>query len=128
VKSHSPAKTWAILITVFACLFILSFYAEDIGRLTAQWGPKPPPAVPVHVQSRNGLSGEVAVFTNFHTNTLSVEVTFNNATFHQTKIYDLVLQPGQTQEIGWAEGWKVVPGETVTLSSADWASITYTFN
>ena len=87
-----------------------------------------PLPVPVTVGSRNGLSGEVAIFKSYYSKTVSVQVTFKNATFNQTKTYDLVLEPGQPHEIGWAEGWKVLPGETVELSSEGYANITCTFN
>lgn len=94
---------WIIVVLVFSLLIIFAPFAKRLGMLVGSKIYHPSP-VPVLVQSRNGLSGEVAIFNSFYTNKLSVEATFNNITFHQTKTYDLVLEPGESQEIGWAQG------------------------
>jgi len=100
-------------------LFTLLTPACDAGK----------PALPVKVQQRDALiaGGKVAIFTNNGNKTLSVLVILENATFKERKHYDLVLSPGQTQEIGGFEGWTVVPGETVRLTSAGYSSASYTF-
>lgn len=87
------------------------------------------PALPVKVQQRNALlaGGKVAVFKNTGSKTLSVLVVLENASFKERKRYDLVLSPGETKEIGGFEGWTVVPGETVRLTSDGHASASYTF-
>lgn len=87
------------------------------------------PALPVKVMQRNALlaGGKVAVFTNTGNKTLSVLVVFENASFKERKRYDMVLSPGETKEIGGFEGWTVVPGETVRLTSDGYASASYTF-
>ncbi len=100
-------------------LFTLFTPACDAGK----------PALPVKVMQRNALiaGGKVAVFTNTGNKTLSVLVVLENKSFNERKRYDLVLSPGQTKEIGGFEGWTVVPGETVRLTSDGYASASYTF-
>ena len=100
-------------------LFTLLTPACDAGK----------PSLPVKVMQRNALlaGGKVAVFTNTGNKTLSVLVVLENASFKERKRYDLVLSPGETKEIGGFEGWTVVPGETVRLTSDGYASASYTF-
>lgn len=117
VKSLTPAKQWAILIVFFAAFFVADHF-DLFGKIGAAYGNHfGPPVVPIEFSVRDGLVGKVAVFHNNSTKTLSVKVVFKNPTFNQSKECDLVFEQGDTKEIGWAEGWKLVPGETVTLSS-----------
>lgn len=108
-----------IAATCALALFTLLVPACDAGK----------PALPVKVQQRDALiaGGKVAIFTNTGNKTLSVVVILENASFKERKRYDLVLSPGQKQEIGGFEGWTVVPGETVRLTSDGYASASYTF-
>ena len=76
------------------------------------------PVLPVEVKQRNALlaGGKVACFKNTGQKTLSVLVKFENSSFGERKIYKLVLSPGEKEEIGGFEGWRVIPGETVSLN------------
>jgi len=85
--------------------------------------------VPVNVSWRDASwSGKhkVAIFHNLKDITLSVVVIFRNSSFGESKGYELVLSPGETKEIGWKEGWDVLPGETIELSSDNYLKQTWT--
>ena len=118
MKSLTPAKKWAILIAFFAAFFVADYF-DLFGKMGAAYGNHfGPPVVPIEFRVRDGLIGKVAVFHNISGKTISVKVVFKSHTVNQSKECDLVFEQGDTKEIGWAEGWKLVPGETVTLSSA----------
>jgi hypothetical protein len=117
MKAFTPAKQWVVLISFFAAFFVADHF-DLFGKMGAAYGNHfGQPVVPIEFSVRDGLIGKVAVFHNISSKTLSVKVVFKNSTFHQFKECDLVFEQGDTKEIGWAEGWKLVPGETVTLSS-----------
>jgi hypothetical protein len=86
--------------------------------------------VPIMVATRDALlaGGKVAILTNRRNATLCVVATFKNATFNQTKTFNLVFAPNEIKEIGGFEGWSVQPGETVELSSDDYLPATYSFS
>ena len=110
-------KHIAAVVTLALCALLTP--ACDAGK----------PALPVKVMQRNALlaGGKVAIFTNTGNKTLSVLVVLENASFEERKRYDLVLSPGEKKEIGGFEGWKVVSGETVSLTSDGYASASYKF-
>jgi hypothetical protein len=85
--------------------------------------------VPIAVADRNAMlaGGKVAILTNRKNATICVVATFKNASFKQTKTFNLVFAPNETKEIGGFEGWSVQPGETVELSSDDYEPRTYSF-
>ena len=87
------------------------------------------PPLPVKVMQRNAVlaGGKVAIFTNTGHKTLSVAVVLENSSFQQRQRFNVVLEPGETKEIGGFEGWRVLPGETVKLSCEGYASAGYTF-
>lgn len=92
----------------------------------------PPPPLPVQITQRNASSfsdgHKVARFTNTSTNTLSMVVTFRNDTFSERKTFNVVLRPSETKEIGWLEGWDLLPGETATITAPGYQvrSVTFT--
>ena len=82
--------------------------------------------VPVKVEFREARFDKslVAKFWNSTKDKyLVVIVTFRNETLNQTKKGSLELAPNETKEIGWAEGWKFVSGETIKIEHADYSTI-----
>jgi len=86
------------------------------------------PAVPVVVTYRESLvgNGKVAIFSNQTSNRLTITVTYRNKQLNQTKTEALDLDPNGKMEIGWLEGWRFLPGETITVSHPNYRSNTVT--
>jgi len=88
------------------------------------------PALPVEVWSRPALiaGGKVATFKNTGSKTLSLVIVFENSSFNEKKEYKVVLAPGASQQIGGFDGWKVLPGETVSIRSDGYATAKFVFS
>lgn len=76
------------------------------------------PALPVVVSYRPSLVGQglVAIFSNQSGNRLTLTVTFEDRTGQQRKTGTIDLDPNGRTEIGWLEGWRFEPGETIKIS------------
>jgi len=129
----------SILGTVIICVMLLPgiVIAQDAPKKsfwgkTVEWlnGGPPLPNVPVELRQRKALvaEGYVAMFKNPTASTISFVATFSNSTFHSSKTFNIVLEPGESKEIGGFEGWAVHAGETVTLSAKGFSDTTYPFN
>jgi len=105
---------------VFIAVVIMVIINRNFNLPVAQ--AKPP--VPVELTFRKALigSGAVAQFKNNSGKLLSVEVKFSNPTFHTSKVFDFVLDPGKPLEIGHLEGWTMASGDTVEVSSSGFVS------
>ena len=78
--------------------------------------------LPVKVSYRDALLGPgyVAQFRNESPRYLAVVVSVKNPTTGQTVNSRLDLPPEQLVEIGHAEGWTFVSGDTITLEHTDY--------
>ena len=127
--------TAGILITLAALVYgpeLLQKYGDQgwkrIQQQAEEERRRAQKPVPVNVQWRDASwpgKHKVAIFKNLKDATLSVVVTFKNSSFGQSQAYNLVLSPGETKEIGWKEGWDVLPGESVELSSENYRNMTW---
>jgi hypothetical protein len=82
--------------------------------------------VPVKVEFRKALldSSLVGQFRNTTTDKyLVVVVTLRNKTTNEVKSGLLKIGPNETNEIGWAQGWSFVSGETIKIEHSDYSSV-----
>ena len=95
-----------------------AFLPGAIDSLGFTGGTVTVPDLPVEVSFRPAMMHEsrVARFTNIGERTLSMEVVLIDQSRDVTRDFRLVLQPGQTSEIGWMEGWAFVKDEQIHLS------------
>lgn len=84
------------------------------------------PNMPIQVTYRASLLGEgyVGVFTNQSSRLLAVMVTAQNPSFGRQQNFRLDVPPNQSREIGHLEGWTFVSGDLITVTHAEYASIT----
>ena len=118
------ALSWVEIFVLIAVIAVIAAIAiPNIAQVANL------PDLPVKVAQRNAIlaGGRVAIFSNTGNKTLSVVVVFENPSFKERKRYNLVLNPAETKEIGGFEGWTLIPGESVTLSSEGYKSASYTF-
>ena len=82
--------------------------------------------MPVSVTYRKAMldNSLVAQFNNNSDRYLTVVLKFENKTLNQEKSGFIELAPRETKEIGWAEGWKFMSGEYITLSHEDYSTRT----
>jgi hypothetical protein len=123
VGSVFRAALYSLLAIVI--LGILVSFVETLGRKHEEQGAGKPP-VPVVISMRDSAVGEgrVAIFSNQTPNRLTVSVTVENKQFNQRKSVNIDLEPNGNFEFGWLEGWKFVPGETITVSHPNYSSFT----
>lgn len=117
----------AVLYLLLAIVFlvILASVIDTLGRKPEEQGVGKPP-VPVVISMRDSLVGEgrVAIFSNQTPNRLTVSVTVENKQLNQRKSVNIDLEPNGNFEFGWLEGWKFLPGETITVSHPNYSSFT----
>jgi len=86
--------------------------------------------IPMDLSLRSALfdNSYVAILRNPSGSTLhNVRIACKNAALCQEKCYlEEKWAPGRTTEIGWAEGWRFLPGETLTVSASGFAARTWT--
>jgi hypothetical protein len=80
------------------------------------------PELPVIVTFRNSIGGSslVAQYRNTSGRHLTVSLSLRNPTLKEYKNVALDIRPYGTTEHGWAEGWKYVSGEVITIIHADY--------
>lgn len=80
--------------------------------------------LPVSVTFREAIFDEslVVQFRNTSGKYLVVVVKTVNTTLNQEKEGYVELPPGKLVEGGWAEGWKYVSGEVITIRHDDYAT------
>ena len=68
-----------------------------------------------------------SLVARFHNNSdrhLSIVMKFENRTLNQQKSGYIDIAPQQTIEIGWAEGWKFMSSEYITMTHEDYSTKT----
>jgi hypothetical protein len=81
------------------------------------------PQVPVNVTFRSSMfggSGTVGQFTNQTSSQITITVMCGDGKKAQRAELTVEIPPNGTVEIGQSKGWKVAPGETVTLTHPDY--------
>lgn len=86
--------------------------------------------VPAGVSVRNsavGIGNVVQVRNTSDKTLYNVTLDARNPHSNESATYTIdQIQPGETEEVGWLEwGWKVAPGETITISSGDYLPIVF---
>ena len=118
-------KAFGVFLAVLAAIAVAVFiFAPD--RLPSGIGLLP---VPIKVSTRSSLIGEgqVATISNPTGKTLrNVRLVCRNTAVNQKKEYfEETWPPGKSIEIGWLEGWRFEPGETLTISASGYAFTTW---
>ena len=100
--------------------------AASLG-ITTGCGDISKPDMPVKVITRESLAGEglVAQFHNELPNRIVVYVVLENTEVGDKREGNLSLEPNGMTEIGWLEGWKFLPGETITISHDNYKTRRY---
>jgi len=115
----------------------MSTFAKLLLILTALFLPHTSPAqdgsgvknLPLKVSFRKSQVNDslVARFTNTSTDKfLTAILTFKNSTYNEVKRRKLSVGPGHTAEVGWAQGWKFMSGEAITIESVGYAPLAVT--
>lgn len=100
---------------------------DQLTDLEAAGGPAPvEPDVPVAVTFRNALlsGGKVARFRNTSPSQLAFTIDIVRASTDRRLNKDLVLDAGDTRELGEREGWSFAQGDEITLSRKGLKSVT----
>lgn len=81
--------------------------------------------VPFSLTYRNAITGPglVLQITNRSDKALSAVANFVNPTLKKQKTVDLVLRPGQMQQVGYTDGWPFASGDQITITSGDFAPL-----
>jgi hypothetical protein len=111
------------IIVVGLLALILGAFVGAIFLGPAMSPTPPPPALPplpIDITYRESLVGEgyVAVFTNPTRKHFRIVVSMVNPTTGETKRGALDIAPLQIRELGWAEDWKFMSGDRLTVSLA----------
>lgn len=109
-----------MLRTTAAILIIAALVVAVVAILVTR--PQPP-ELPVTCTFRKELlsDGEVAQLHNNSNAPRKIEVDIANATTRQNvQMFEFIGAHGMT-EIGWLQGWRFVPGETLRFHQAGFA-------
>lgn len=84
------------------------------------------PELPVQVTFRSAWMGQglVATIRNAADRPLNVIAAFRDPTAEATREFSLALDPKGSVDIGRAEGWIVASGQSLTVASSGYRSIT----
>jgi len=118
-RMTSPGKRgvlWMVVTSVVLAALVLAG-ANNCFR----------PALPIAVTYRPSFDGTslVAQFHNTSVKYLDVAGTFESGGKHQTRSVTLNIGPYQTRELGWAEGWAFMSGETIRLQRDGYRSVVF---
>ncbi len=118
--SQSIVLVWAILATAAA-----GFFALVALYFFAQANTKP---MPISVTFRGAAldTSLVAQLRNNSGSTMKVLVQVESRTTGQSKQAELVVGSTEMTEVGWAEGWRFVSGETLRIHHADYKDLVVT--
>ena len=121
-KKLSPHAVliWAISATAAAGLFAL---LALIFFVQAQTKPMP---IAVTFRQASLDSSYVARLRNNSGGTLKVLVQVQSRTTGQSKQAEVVIGADEVSEMGWAEGWRFVKGETLRIHHADYKDLVLT--
>lgn len=83
------------------------------------------PELPVAVSFRNAVLDKslVAQFHNNSDTTMKVVVEMSSRTTDQSKKAELVIGGKAMTEVGWAEGWRFVSGESIRIHHSDYRDV-----
>jgi hypothetical protein len=84
------------------------------------------PVLPVRVTFRLAFMGQglVASIRNVTDRPLNVIAELRTAGAEPTRTISLALQPSSAEEIGYAQGWTITSGQSITVSSSGFRSVT----
>ncbi len=106
--------------TILGLLFAL------IGTLAITGCSKP--AMPVSVSFRKAAldNSLVAQIHNNSDASMKIVVEVSSRTTGETKKAELVVGGKEMTEVGWAEGWRFVSGESIRIHHADYGDLKIT--
>ena len=119
-SSPSIVLVWAILATAAA-----GFFALVALYFFVQANTKP---MPISVTFRRAAldTSLVAQLRNNSGSTMKIVVQVESRTTGQSKQAELVVGSTEMTEVGWAEGWRFVSGETMRIHHADYKDLVVT--
>lgn len=81
--------------------------------------------LPITVSFRKAMldSSLVAQFHNNSDVSIKVLVKIENRTTKEIKQGEIIVPAKGKEEIGWAEGWRFVPGEAIEINHADYRNM-----
>ena len=84
------------------------------------------PVIPVRVTFRLAFMGQglVASIRNVTDRPLNVIAELRDAGLEPSREISLALEPNKAQEIGYAQGWTITSGQSITVSSSGFRSVT----
>jgi hypothetical protein len=84
------------------------------------------PVIPVRVTFRLAFMGQglVASIRNVTDRPLNVIADLRDAGSEPSREVSLALEPNKAQEIGYAQGWTITSGQSITVSSSGFRSVT----
>jgi hypothetical protein len=84
------------------------------------------PIVPVRVTFRLAFMGQglVASFRNVTDKPINVIAELRNTGAEEARTLSLALDPNAATEIGFAQGWTIRSGQSITVSSSGYRSVT----
>jgi hypothetical protein len=84
--------------------------------------------LPITVSFRKAMldSSLVAQIHNNSDVSMKVLVKIHNRTTKETKQGEFIIPAKGQEEIGWAEGWRFVPGEAIEVTHADYKDLKVT--
>jgi hypothetical protein len=125
-KHSRPGRSLGVFVAVLAAIVVAVFlFFPD--RLPIGVGLKP---VPLKASLRPALlgPGQVAVLSNPTAQTIhNVRIVCRNDALDQQAVFvQEEWKPGQSIEIGWAEGWAFQNGETISASASGFSEQRWT--
>ena len=118
-------RLFAILLTL---LISCTAFAQNTVQSSAQIASDAKD-LPLKISFRKSTLNDslVARFTNTSTDVfLTAIATFKNSTYNEAKQKKVNVGPGKTVEFGWAQGWRFMSGETITVVSQGYAPLSAT--
>jgi hypothetical protein len=84
------------------------------------------PVIPVRVTFRLAFMGQglVASIRNVTDRPLNVIAELRDAGSEPSRSVSLALEPNSATEIGYAQGWTITSGQSITVSSSGFRSVT----
>jgi hypothetical protein len=84
------------------------------------------PVIPVRVTFRLAFMGQglVASIRNVTDRPLNVIANLREAGAEPSREISLALEPNKATEIGYAQGWTITSGQSITVSSSGFRSVT----
>ena len=105
---------------------VLGLLFTLIGTLAITGCSKP--AMPVSVSFRKAVLDN-SIVARIHNNsdaTMKIVVEVSSRTTGESKKAELVIGGKTMSEVGWAEGWRFVSGESIRIHHADYGDVQVT--